>query len=88
MLSPASALFMMGRGATPASRTVQMKTRQVANWWFRYVDSGRFLEKFMNLQYNAFVERALDKRAARSTGRRSRFDSVSTIAGRAYPRVK
>jgi hypothetical protein len=135
ILSLASALFMTRHGATPASRTGQMKTRQVANWWFRFVDSGRLLDKFMNLRYNAFVARALDKelRVRRNGDRKrlsrreifqgwligffpgqetaagqqhqtpreiadpidlhhrtqfSRFDSVSTIAGHAYPRVK
>jgi len=27
-----------------------MKTRRMAYWWFRFVVSGRFLEKFMNLR--------------------------------------
>jgi len=26
-----------------------MKTRRMAYWWFRFVVSGRFLEKFMKL---------------------------------------
>jgi hypothetical protein len=25
-----------------------MKTRRMAYWWFRFVVSGRFLEKFLN----------------------------------------
>jgi hypothetical protein len=25
-----------------------MKTRRMAYWWFRFVISGRFLEKFLN----------------------------------------
>jgi hypothetical protein len=41
----ASGLFM-GRGSDP--RTVPMKTRRMAYWWFRFVISGRFLEKFLN----------------------------------------
>lgn len=43
-----------------------MKTRRMAYWWFRFVVSGRFLEKFLNLRYNAFVARTLDEAAARS----------------------
>jgi hypothetical protein len=27
-----------------------MKTRRMAFWWFRFVVSGRFLEKFLNLR--------------------------------------
>src|SRR3954464_5924322 len=27
----------------------KMKTRRMAYWWFRFVVSGRFLEKFMRL---------------------------------------
>ncbi len=27
-----------------------MKTRRMAYWWFRFVLSGRFLEKFLNLR--------------------------------------
>lgn len=27
-----------------------MKTRRMAYWWFRFVISGRFLEKFLNLR--------------------------------------
>ena len=28
---------------------VNMKTRRMAYWWFRFVISGRFLEKFLRL---------------------------------------
>jgi hypothetical protein len=44
-----------------------MKTRRMAYWWFWFVVSGRFLEKFLNLRYNAFVTRTLNKAAGRST---------------------
>ena len=27
-----------------------MNTRRMAYWWFRFVVSGRFLEKFLNLR--------------------------------------
>jgi len=27
-----------------------MKTRRMAYWWFRFVLSGRFFEKFFNLR--------------------------------------
>jgi hypothetical protein len=27
-----------------------MTTRRMAYWWFRFVISGRFLEKFLNLR--------------------------------------
>lgn len=27
-----------------------MKTRRMAYWWFRFVVSGRFLEKFLRLR--------------------------------------
>jgi len=37
-----------------------MKLRRKAYWWFRFVLSGRFLEKFLNLRYDAFVAKALD----------------------------
>ena len=48
-----------------------MKTRRLIYWWFRFVVSGRFLEKFLNLRYDAFMARALDDAATRWTGRRS-----------------
>jgi hypothetical protein len=37
-----------------------MKLRRKVYWWFRFVVSGRLLEKFLNLRYDAFVARALD----------------------------
>jgi hypothetical protein len=37
-----------------------MKLRRKAYWWLRFVLSGRFLEKFLNLRYDAFVAKALD----------------------------
>jgi hypothetical protein len=39
-----------GRGATPSIEDEAMKTRRMAFWWFRFVVSGRFLEKFLNLR--------------------------------------
>jgi hypothetical protein len=49
----------------------QMKMRRMAYWWFRFVVSGRFLQKFLNLRYDAFVAEALDNSATRTTGRPS-----------------
>jgi hypothetical protein len=43
-----------------------MNTRRMVYWWFWFVVSGRFLEKFLNLRYNAFVEKALDNATRRS----------------------
>ena len=37
-------------GPLGASRIRQMSTRRMAYWWFRFVVSGRFLEKFFNLR--------------------------------------
>jgi len=37
-----------------------MKLQRKAYWWFRFVLSGRFLEKFLNLRYDAFVAKALE----------------------------
>jgi hypothetical protein len=31
------------------ARMRAMKTRRMAYWWFRFVISGRFLEKFLRL---------------------------------------
>jgi hypothetical protein len=45
--------------------------RRKAYWWFKFVVSGRFLEKFLNLRYDAFVARALDIGPAGSSGSRS-----------------
>lgn len=82
ILSLASALFMMRHGATPASRTGQMKTRQVANWWFKFVDSGRLLDKFMNLRYNSFVAKALDNELrVRRHGDRKRLSRREIFQG-------
>jgi hypothetical protein len=38
-----------------------MKLRRKAYRWFRFVLSGRFLEKFLNLRYDALVAKALDR---------------------------
>ena len=43
-----------------------MNMRRMAYWWFWFIVSGRFLQKFLNLRYNAFVERALDNATTRS----------------------
>jgi hypothetical protein len=48
-----------------------MKTRRMIYWWFWFVVSGRFLERFLNLRYDAFMAKALDNAATRCTGRRS-----------------
>jgi hypothetical protein len=36
-------------GTLPGIEDRQMKTRRMAYWWLRFVVSGRFLEKFLNL---------------------------------------
>jgi hypothetical protein len=46
-----------------------MKTRRIAFWWLRFVLSGRFLEKFLNWRYNAFVASTPEEEAPDSTGR-------------------
>jgi hypothetical protein len=48
-----------------------MKARRMAYWWFWFVVSGRFLEKFLNLRYNRFVAKTLSDKAERSTERQS-----------------
>jgi len=45
-----------------------MKTRRMIYWWFWFVVSGRFLERFLNLRYDAFMARALDNAATRGPG--------------------
>ena len=51
-----------------------MKLQRKAYWWFRFVLSGRFLEKFLNLRYDAFVAKALDSEPrARRDDDRARF---------------
>jgi hypothetical protein len=39
-------------GATPSieDETMKTKTRRMAFWWFRFVVSGRFLAKFLDLR--------------------------------------
>lgn len=39
-------------GATPSIEdgTMKTNTRRMAFWWFRFVVSGRFLAKFLNLR--------------------------------------
>jgi hypothetical protein len=48
-----------------------MKARRMAYWWFRFVVSGRFLQKFLNLRYDAFVAEALENGATRWIRRQS-----------------
>jgi hypothetical protein len=57
--------------ATVCIKDEIMRMRRKAYWWFRFVVSGRFLEKFLNLRYDAFVARALDIGPAGSSGLRS-----------------
>jgi hypothetical protein len=57
--SPDSALFITPSGPLSIEDET-MKLRRKAYWWFRFVFSGRFLEKFLNLRYDAFVAKALD----------------------------
>ena len=45
-----------------------MKTQRIVFWWFRFVFTGRFLEKFLNWRYNAFVARTPEGEAPDSTG--------------------
>jgi len=47
-----------------------MSTRRMIYWWFWFVVSGRFLERLLNLRYDAFMARALEDAATRWTGRR------------------
>jgi hypothetical protein len=57
--SPDSALSITPSGPLSIEDET-MKLRRKAYWWFRFVFSGRFLEKFLNLRYDAFVAKALD----------------------------
>src|SRR6478672_468046 len=68
-IGPPGLGLSMRPSGTPVSRTAQMKTRRLAFWWLRFVFSGRFLEKFLNWRYNAFVARAPEGEASDSTGR-------------------
>jgi hypothetical protein len=47
---PGSGLLMVKAGIAPNSKDRDMKTRRMAYWWFRFVVSGRFLEKFLGLR--------------------------------------
>jgi hypothetical protein len=38
------------RGHPQLARIESMKARRMAYWWFRFVVSGRFLEKFLKLR--------------------------------------
>ena len=58
-----------------------MKTRRMIYWWFWFVVSGRFLERFLNLRYDAFMARALDNAATRWTGRRPDTLQASDFSG-------
>ncbi len=44
-----AALLMPAAGVTRPSRTREMSKRRVMVWWFRFVLSGRFLERFLSL---------------------------------------
>jgi hypothetical protein len=44
------AIHDAGRGVTPSIEDGTMNTRRMAYWWFRFVVSGRFLEKFLRLR--------------------------------------
>jgi hypothetical protein len=57
--SPDSALSITPSGPLSIEDET-MKLRRKAYWWFRFVFSGRFLEKFLNLRYDAFVAKASD----------------------------
>ena len=46
--SPSLALWLAWRAFQGQDET--MKTRRMAYWWFRFVLSGRFFEKFFNLR--------------------------------------
>ncbi len=52
MLSKNQPLSIMPVGATSSFEDGIMTTkmRRMAYWWFRFVASGRFLAKFMNLR--------------------------------------
>jgi hypothetical protein len=47
MIAPGSAL---PAAATIALQEIAMSTRRFTVWWFRFLISGRFLEKFFNLK--------------------------------------
>jgi hypothetical protein len=44
------ALIRVKRGRLSQPRIEPMKARRMAYWWFRFVVSGRFLEKFLRLR--------------------------------------
>jgi hypothetical protein len=44
------ALIRVKRGRPSQPRIEPMKARRMAYWWFRFVVSGRFLEKFLRLR--------------------------------------
>jgi hypothetical protein len=44
------ALIRGDGAAAPVSKDEPMKARRMAYWWFRFVVSGRFLEKFLKLR--------------------------------------
>jgi len=50
-VTPARRLWRYGsRGGAYQDEDETMKTRRMAYWWFRFVLSGRFFEKFFNLR--------------------------------------
>jgi hypothetical protein len=44
-----------------------MKLRRTASRWLRFIISGRVLERFLNLRYDALVAKALASEASSST---------------------
>jgi hypothetical protein len=40
----------MTRGHSQLARIESMKARRMAYWWFKFVVSGRFFEKFLKLR--------------------------------------
>ncbi len=48
MLAVISAMAFVGE--TFSGEDGSMKTRRMVYWWFRFVISGRFFEKFFNLR--------------------------------------
>jgi hypothetical protein len=48
--APGLALLRETCGLSQAARIESMKTRRLAYWWFRFVVSGRFFEKFLKLR--------------------------------------
>jgi len=43
--------------AGPSTQEKSMSTRRMAYWWLRFVISGRFIEKFLNLRRSGRQQR-------------------------------